>query len=604
MIQLPSINSYYIEHPERLLGMALLAALVLIGMARMVWWRRWINHRWYKASNLFISRSSGRRQLLIISCQGLGVLLVAAAYLDVRLSTGLNQVIQTNGQTVFLLDRSRSMEGEDLGSSRTEAATYLIENLLDSSAGSPVALVGFAGNARVETPLTRDYESVLNHLHTTSDSQLIEGSLISEAVRLAVDCFAARFAGPKRLIVLTDGEFGPHESVVPPRLPTDTDVIILGLGNMKEGARIPVIEGDRTGYLKHADQVVWTRMNPQRLQSLADSMGGEFLPIRTEIALDNAIETISKRFDTKESLQKIPHSLPVYTPLLLVVLFLLLLENLLPLSLFKNTNESDRIVKNNKVFTLLILFSALVSIGADQVFNEEADSYSQYELSKLFNKGVAAYQREEWDSSSELFTTVQSHAKGQLRTQAAYNLANTLYQQVIQSGLSRQTSLSKLSQAIEIYRENIHRNVRIEDSRLNLELAYELKKQIENQASNSPSSQRNNEKPPTPARDDQSNDDPNRDNQTDSRDNNSPYTNSSQSKKPDSGSSHRDSQNQSLRGSNQGRPLPNQTSSGNSPAPLTNEEAERELETARQNATHRIGSSTAVPSQQPPLFPW
>jgi hypothetical protein len=60
-------------------------------------------------------------------------------------------------------------------------------------------------------------------------------------------------------------------------------VYTVGIGDAVEGARIPTLIDGQPSWLLHENQEVWTRMDPDLLQSVAEAGGGVFVPAGTSL---------------------------------------------------------------------------------------------------------------------------------------------------------------------------------------------------------------------------------------------------------------------------------------------------------------------------------
>jgi Ca-activated chloride channel family protein len=187
------------------------------------------------------------------------------------------------------------MLATDLAPSRLERAKLWVRDLAASLKGDRVALVTFAGAARVECPLTLDRAFFRMTLDEASPDDIqLGGTAIGDAIRKAVrDVFELAGTAPppgasaRDIILITDGE--DHES-----LPTEAAaaagklgvrIIAIGLGDPAAGATVP---GDDQRPLRRDGQIVRSRMDAQALADIAAATpGGVFLNVGTgTISLD------------------------------------------------------------------------------------------------------------------------------------------------------------------------------------------------------------------------------------------------------------------------------------------------------------------------------
>ncbi|MBU0728999.1 MAG: VWA domain-containing protein [Proteobacteria bacterium] len=196
-------------------------------------------------------------------------------------------VKRSGRDVVFMLDVSRSMLAEDLVPNRLERAKLAILDAVGRLQGDRVALVAFAGTATIKCPLTLDYgffRMMLDDISTESTSR--GGTLLGDAIRTVLDqVFDDQVKKYKDIILITDGE--DHESfpVEAARMAGEKGIrlIIIGLGDEKEGQRIPLTDaqGQKT-FLKYQGREVWTKLDADTLRQMADATpGGRYLPVAT-----------------------------------------------------------------------------------------------------------------------------------------------------------------------------------------------------------------------------------------------------------------------------------------------------------------------------------
>ena len=139
--------------------------------------------------------------LLILTLAAMAIALARPAW------NKTTQPFQSRGRdVVFVLDISRSMLAAHRGTTRLEEAKFAIQECLQSIRGDRVALVIFAGNAKVACPLTHDSAFFLSRLNDVDHrSVTFGGTMLGDAIRLVCN---AVFKGTSDLyrdvIVITD----------------------------------------------------------------------------------------------------------------------------------------------------------------------------------------------------------------------------------------------------------------------------------------------------------------------------------------------------------------------------------------------------------------
>ena len=221
---------------------------------------------------------SGRlRVVLFLAAAAAGIVALA------RPQAGLRLVSTTSSgpDVVIALDLSESMHARDAKPDRLGAARREIATLLRSMEGSAIGLVGFAGEARVLSPLTTDLEGLRDRIDAASPAEIDDpGSDIGGAVALAGQLLRRPGDRPRAIVLVTDGEQleGDIARGLPVLRASGASLIVLGVGT-PEGATIPLV--DTTGAVVGVKrdvrgQEVRTRLSEDALRGLARTAGGRY----------------------------------------------------------------------------------------------------------------------------------------------------------------------------------------------------------------------------------------------------------------------------------------------------------------------------------------
>lgn len=179
---------------------------------------------------------------------------------------------------VLCLDVSRSMLARDHAPSRLDAARAAIRALAARARGDRLALVVFAGEAKLAVPLTRDMESF---------ALLADGAGVESVARGGTDLGAALDAALAALrgasegasvVVLTDGEDLGGRGLAAARrcLAASVTVHCVGYGSPL-GAKVALRgPGGDTLLRDRAGAEVVTSMDPHALRAIAERTGGSF----------------------------------------------------------------------------------------------------------------------------------------------------------------------------------------------------------------------------------------------------------------------------------------------------------------------------------------
>lgn len=235
-------------------------------------------------SRVLPMRSRGREILKLGLLIASVTCLVAAAGRP-RYGNRLQSVESTGIDVMILLDVSRSMLAEDVVPNRLDRAKLDLLDLISRLDGDRVGLVVFSGAPVTVVPLTNDlayFRSALERVDT--ESAPLGGSLIGDTIRKGLELLPEEEGRDRVMVLITDGDdqdsfpLEAADSAGTAGIP----VITIGLGDLVEGARIPVpnVEGE-TGYLEFEGQEVWSRMNESLLREIALRSGGAFIPAAT-----------------------------------------------------------------------------------------------------------------------------------------------------------------------------------------------------------------------------------------------------------------------------------------------------------------------------------
>jgi len=183
------------------------------------------------------------------------------------------------------------MEASDLRPSRIARARFKVLDLLARYREGQTALVVFAGEPFVVSPLTDDTKTIAALVPTLSPELMpAPGDHAHTALRMADELL--RQAGIQdhgEIVLVTDGYDDPAATleVVSDLRAHGRRISVLGVGTT-EGAPVPLADG---GFLKDATgAIVVPRLNPATLSELAHQGGGRFVPLGAD---DKDIDALS-----------------------------------------------------------------------------------------------------------------------------------------------------------------------------------------------------------------------------------------------------------------------------------------------------------------------
>jgi Ca-activated chloride channel family protein len=204
-------------------------------------------------------------------------------------------VFKQQAALVIALDLSRSMDANDIKPSRLTRARHKIADILSQRAEGQSALIAYAAEAFVVTPLTEDSATINALLPSLStDIMPVQGGRADRAVKQALELFSNAGVAHGDVLIVSDG-FSTTEVVEVERLVRESPgfrISVLGIGS-ESGAPIPLPDG---GFLQDSQgSIVISRMQVSVMQALARKGTGGFQTISTD---DRDIQTLLGNMQT------------------------------------------------------------------------------------------------------------------------------------------------------------------------------------------------------------------------------------------------------------------------------------------------------------------
>lgn len=212
---------------------------------------------------------------------GLGLLLIALArpqfdYVEIPTQS-------TGREIMILFDLSTSMLATDQAPNRLEVAKREVSDMLEVLEGDRVGIIGFAGSAFVQCPMTSDYSMIKVFLSQFDPHQISwQGTAIADAITLGERHLlrgAKQAQNDKMMILITDGE-DQHQTAAKAASTAKKagiPVHVLAIGT-EEGSPIP----DKNGKFKTDRQgnLILSKMGKTSLTNIANKTNGIFTEVR------------------------------------------------------------------------------------------------------------------------------------------------------------------------------------------------------------------------------------------------------------------------------------------------------------------------------------
>lgn len=271
------MHMFHFLRPEWLWGLLPLFGLFLLlakrGTSAQVWESVCDAHL---LPHLLVGTEGARRRLPLVLL-GSGWILAVFALAGPVWSQLPQPVFRAESALVMVLDLSRSMDVQDVAPSRLTRAKHKILDILKARKEGQTALVVYAGESFVVSPLTSDAKTMVTLVQSLeTDLMPLQGSRADLALRKAHELLEHVGYQGGDLLLLTDGEGDPATLEVVKEMGNQgRRVSVLGVGTV-DGAPIP----EPGGFLKDQDgAIVIPKLDIPFLQALARAGGGRYATV-------------------------------------------------------------------------------------------------------------------------------------------------------------------------------------------------------------------------------------------------------------------------------------------------------------------------------------
>ena len=282
-------------HIELLYLLALVPVFALL-FALMMRRRRKLMQRFGNVElvkELIPSYSPGRLRLkLWLWLAAFACLVVAAA--RPQLGSKLREEKAKGVEMMLVVDVSNSMLAEDFEPNRLERTKYAINKLFDGLQQERVGMVIFAGEPKVQLPITSDYRMAQAFTKRISPTLIAEqGTDIGKALQLASLSFSSQSGQSRVIVLITDGE--NHEQDVAPvaKMAKEQGIRIFTIGiGTPEGAPIEI--GGEFVKDENGEMVV-SKLGEQMLEQIAAETDGAYVrATKHSIGLEEIVKSINQ----------------------------------------------------------------------------------------------------------------------------------------------------------------------------------------------------------------------------------------------------------------------------------------------------------------------
>ena len=271
--------------------------------------------------------SNGRVVLkFILFCGAVALVVLAAA--RPQFGSRLREEKARGVEMMLVVDVSNSMLAEDFEPNRLERTKYAINRLFDGLKQDRVGLIVFAGEPRVQLPITSDYRMAKAFARRIDPSQVsVQGTAIGKALEQALLSFSGE-ADEKRsraIILITDGENHDDDAVAVAKRAAEQGIRIYTIGiGTPEGAPIEI---DGEFIRDEQGEMVVSKLNEEMLAQIADLTGGAYVrATKQDIGLDEIVRSINEMEQSELSTVRFEEFNEQYQYLLIAALVLLVAE--------------------------------------------------------------------------------------------------------------------------------------------------------------------------------------------------------------------------------------------------------------------------------------
>jgi Ca-activated chloride channel family protein len=304
----------------------LAAVLAFVSMRRKRLLARFGNVELLKTLMPDFSRSRQRLKAALYLV-ALTLLILAAA--RPQLGSKLREVKAEGVEMMLVVDVSNSMLAEDFEPNRLERTKYAIQKLFESLKQERVGLVAFAGEPKVQLPITSDYRMAQAFTRRLSTSLVAEqGTAIGRALELAMLSYSSQSERSRVMVLITDGENHEDDAIEAAEKAAAQGIKIYTIGiGTPEGAPIEI---DGEFVRDEEGEMVVSKLGEQMLEQIAATTDAAYVrATKQSIGLEEIVKSINAMERTELTTMRYEEYNEQYQYLLGAALLLLLFDSLI-----------------------------------------------------------------------------------------------------------------------------------------------------------------------------------------------------------------------------------------------------------------------------------
>ncbi|MBF0458351.1 MAG: VWA domain-containing protein [Nitrospirae bacterium] len=276
-------------------------------------------------------KTTASRYMVILRILAVMLLIVALARPQKRLE---ETTVETKGIDIALaVDLSTSMFAEDFSykgkrQNRLDAVKAVVRDFIRSRNGDRIAMVAFAARAYTASPLTTDYNYLLENLNRIYIGMLEDGTAIGNGLAAALNRIKDTKAQSKVVILLTDGRnnMGTISPMTAAEAARAENIRVYTIGAGSKGP-VPYPVKDPLGNIVY--QNVEIDVDDDTLTDIARLTGGQYYRATDFASLKKVYAEIDKLEKTRFEEKRFFEYKEYFHYFLMAALMLLLLETVL-----------------------------------------------------------------------------------------------------------------------------------------------------------------------------------------------------------------------------------------------------------------------------------
>ena len=235
---------------------------------------------------------SRQRLKALLYLTALTLLIFAAA--RPQLGSKLREVKAEGVEMMLVVDVSNSMLAEDFEPNRLERTKYAINKLFEGLQQERVGLVAFAGEPKVQLPITSDYRMAQAFAKRLSPTLVGEqGTDVGKALELAMLSFSSQSERSRVIVLITDGENHEDDAIAVAQKAAEMGIRIYTIGiGTPEGAPIE-IDGE---FVKDENgEMVVSKLGEAMLEEIATTTEAAYVrATKQSIGLEEIVKSINE----------------------------------------------------------------------------------------------------------------------------------------------------------------------------------------------------------------------------------------------------------------------------------------------------------------------